>query len=88
MEVLDVTAGGIAALLVPVIAMADEHVERAREAEALNGRLTAALARCVENYPVTSWGPTNDALDAAKALLDEVVGDAGTMDTTTPEETH
>jgi hypothetical protein len=57
----------------------DAAVERARQAEALNGRLTKALAYMVDQYPTTSWGGANDARDAAQGLLREIEQEGATM---------
>lgn len=60
----------------------DDALARAREAEAMSGRLAAALAALVNGWPQTSWAVSNDAHDTAVALLDEIGGEGATMSKT------
>jgi hypothetical protein len=62
-----------------------QEVERdLAEAQALNNRLTKALAYLVKEWPQTSWAGSNDAHDTAQALLDELAGEGATMGSPDP----
>lgn len=65
----------------------DAALWRARNAEAQTNRLVKAMQSMVDNYPATSWGQSNLALDDAKAALREISEEGATMgQTTTPQD--
>lgn len=81
---LDDMAAPLAAYVAVQVNERDAYREQLTQARALNNRLTKALAYLVKEWPVTSWGSSNDAHDTAKALLDELAGEAATMGSPDP----
>lgn len=82
--VLDDMAKPLAAYAAVQANERDAYREQLTQARDLNNRLTKALAYLVKEWPVTSWGSSNDAHDTAQALLDELAGEGATMATPDP----